>query len=129
MLVTRNATKWFNSLERWNDMHHMLNFWGNRSICGFDGSLEGKGMEHWTDLYHSSESKREYWIAFYEAHTQKIREFALAHLSLTYLEVELEHEKVAEQLERFTGVKQTCFKHCLPGQMSVSITCQNPRSP
>lgn len=129
MLVTRNATKWFNSLERWNDMHHMLNFWGNRSICGFDGSLEGKGMEHWTDLYHSSESKREYWIEFYEAHTQKIREFALAHLSLTYLEVELEHEKVAEQLERFTGVKQTCFKHCLPGQMSVSINCQNPRSP
>ena len=124
MLVTRNATKWFKSLERWNK-GRLLTAWGNRSSCGFDGSLEGKGMEYWTDLYHSSESKSQYWIEFYEAHTQKIREFALAHLSLTYVEVELEHDKVAKQLKRYTGVKESCFKHCLPG---INATCQGRRT-
>ena len=122
MLVTRNATKWFKSLEKWNNL---LNVWEDKSSCGFDGSLEGDGMEYWADLY--SKSKSQYWIEFYEAHTQKIRDFMLKHLSLTYVEVELEHNDVAEQLEHYTGVKQSCFKHCLPGQMSINIPC-NPRS-
>ncbi len=110
MLVTRNATKWFNSFEGWGGI---LSKW--RKICGFDGSLEGEGMEYWSDSYHSSRSKRQYWIDFYEAHTQKIREFALQHLSLTYVEVELENDKMAEQLERYTGVKQSCVQVCHPG--------------
>ena len=111
MLVTRNATKWFNSFEGWGGI---LKAWGQRS-CGFDGSLEGEGMEYWNDLYMSNRSKRKYWLDFYEAHTQKIREFALKHLSLTYVEVELENDKMAEQLELYTGVKQSCVQVCHPG--------------
>eukprot|EP00984_Skeletonema_dohrnii_P000222 scaffold70_cov124-Skeletonema_dohrnii-CCMP3373.AAC.3 len=111
MLVTRNATKWFNSFEGWGGI---LKAWGQRS-CGFDGSLEGEGMEYWYDLYMSNRSKRQYWLDFYEAHTQKIREFALKHLSLTYVEVELENDKMAEQLELYTGVKQSCVQVCHPG--------------
>ena len=111
MLVTRNATKWFNSFDGWGGI---LKAWGQRS-CGFDGSLEGEGMEYWNDLYMSNRSKRQYWLDFYEAHTQKIREFALKHLSLTYVEVELENDKMAEQLELYTGIKQSCVQVCHPG--------------
>ncbi len=114
MLVTRDANKWFNSFEGWGGI---LRKWGQQS-CGFDGSLEGEGMEYWADLYHSNEnkrSKRQYWIDFYQAHTQKIREFALEHLSLTYVEVELENDKMAQQLEHYTGVKQSCVQVCHPG--------------
>ena len=75
----------------------------------------GEEMEYWNDLYISSESKMQYWIEFYEAHTQKIREFALKHLSLTYVEVELENDKLAEHLELYTGVKQSCVQVCHPG--------------
>ena len=111
MLVTRNATKWFNSFDGWGSIKSA---WGQR--CGFDGSLEGEGMEYWADSYHHSHrGKRQYWIDFYEAHTQKIREFALEHLSLTYVEVELENEKMAEQLELYTGVQQSCVQVCHPG--------------
>jgi len=111
MLVTRNTTNWFNSFKNWGSI---LKAWGQRS-CHFDGSLDGEGMEYWADLYYSTNSKRQYWIDFYEAHTQKIREFALKHLSLTYVEVELENPKMAEQLELYTGVKQSCVQVCHPG--------------
>eukprot|EP00984_Skeletonema_dohrnii_P034899 scaffold34135_cov183-Skeletonema_dohrnii-CCMP3373.AAC.3 len=113
MLVTRNATKWFKSFTEWR-WGELLEEWGQGS-CAFDGSLGGEEMEYWNDLYISSESKRQYWIEFYEAHTQKIREFALKHLSLTYVEVELENDKMAEQLELYTGVKQSCVQVCHPG--------------
>mmetsp|Transcript_12938 Transcript_12938/g.26145 ORF Transcript_12938/g.26145 Transcript_12938/m.26145 type:complete len:405 (+) Transcript_12938:2123-3337(+) len=113
MLVTRNATKWFKSFTEWN-WGELLKDWGQGS-CAFDGSLGGEEMEYWNDLYISSESKRQYWIEFYEAHTQKIREFALIHLSLTYVEVELENDKMAEHLELYTGVKQSCVQVCHPG--------------
>ncbi len=111
MLVTRNATKWFNSFEGWGGI---MSKW--KKSCGFDGSLELEGMKYWSDSYRSNRNnKRQYWIDFYEAHTQKIREFALQHLSLTYVEVELENDRMAEQLERYTGVKQSCVQVCHPG--------------
>ncbi|KAL7459157.1 hypothetical protein ACHAWC_010895 [Mediolabrus comicus] len=109
MLVTRNPKKWYHSFESWGSI---LKRWGER--CGFDGSLDGVGMEYWADLHHSSERER-YWVEFYEAHTQKIREFAMKHLSLTYVEVELEDDKMAEQLEYYTGVEQKCVQVCHPG--------------
>ena len=36
-------------------------------------------------------------------------------LSLTYVEVELENDKLAEHLELYTGVKQSCVQVCHPG--------------
>jgi hypothetical protein len=114
MLVTRNATDWYKSFEGWGSI---LKRWGRS--CGFDGTLEGDGMEYWNRLYHSNESKMQYWIEFYEAHTQKIREFALENLSLTYVEVQLESETMAEQLERYTGVEQSCVQVCHPGPMWI----------
>mmetsp|Transcript_17804 Transcript_17804/g.27949 ORF Transcript_17804/g.27949 Transcript_17804/m.27949 type:complete len:403 (-) Transcript_17804:1191-2399(-) len=117
MLVTRNAKKWARSITGWNG--RIMNLWADES-CHFDGSLEGEGMKYWADQFASASGdsprqKMQYWIEFYEAHTQKIREFALKHLSLTYVEVELENVKMAEQLEQYTGVKQSCVQVCHPG--------------
>jgi len=117
MLVTRNATKWAKSITGWNGK--IMKLWADES-CHFDGSLEGEGMEYWASQFVSargdiSRKKVHYWIDFYEAHTQKIREFALKHLSLTYVEVELENDKLAEHLELYTGVKQSCVQVCHPG--------------
>ncbi len=59
--------------------------------------------------------KEDYWIDFYNAHTQKIREFAMNNPSLTYVEVELEDENMAKKLENYTGVPSTCVMDCHPG--------------
>ncbi|KAL7459161.1 hypothetical protein ACHAWC_010899 [Mediolabrus comicus] len=118
MLVTRNSTKWAKSITGWNGK--IMALWAEEA-CHFDGSsLDGEGMEYWNDLFTSSPGKLsrkkvKYWIEFYEAHTQKIREFAMKHLSLTYVEVELENDKMAEQLEYYTGVTQKCVQVCHPG--------------
>jgi len=117
MLVTRNATKWANSITGWNG--RIMKLWADES-CGFDGSLDGEGMKYWADLFASVDGdiprrKVDYWVEIYQAHTQKIREYALKHLSLTYVEVELENDKMAEQLELYTGVKQSCVQVCHPG--------------
>jgi hypothetical protein len=61
-----------------------------------------------------SQSHDEYWANFYHAHTQKIRDFAMKHLSMTYLEVEL-NDKMGELLERYTGVSASCVMDCHPG--------------
>ena len=118
ILVTRNSTKWAKSITGWNGK--IMALWAEES-CHFDGSsLEGEGMEYWNHLFTSypgkvSRKKVGYWTEFYEAHTQKIREFAMKHLSLTYVEVELENDKMAEQLEYYTGVTQKCVQVCHPG--------------
>ena len=121
MLVTRNATKWAKSITGWNG--RIMKLWADES-CHFDGSLEGEGMRYWADRFNSAQGdiprrKVQYWIDFYHAHTQKIREFALEHLSLTYVEVELENDKMAQQLEHYTGVKQSCVQVCHPGPIWI----------
>jgi hypothetical protein len=121
MLVTRDATEWANSITGWNGK--IMKLWADES-CHFDGSLEGDGMEYWNRLFANSKGdiprkKLDYWVEFYAAHTQKIREFALENLSLTYVEVQLESETMAEQLERYTGVEQSCVQVCHPGPMWI----------
>mmetsp|Transcript_20612 Transcript_20612/g.36620 ORF Transcript_20612/g.36620 Transcript_20612/m.36620 type:complete len:218 (-) Transcript_20612:79-732(-) len=112
LLVTRNATSWHRSIAKWGSLIHRL-----KKYCGFDGGLhDGDTMEYWNNMYTSlPRSKEEYWVNFYQAHTQKIREFAMKHLSMTYVEVELENEKLGEILERYTSVSASCVMDCHPG--------------
>ncbi len=112
LLVTRDATAWARSMAKWGSI---LTRWGK--TCRFDGSLQSNNT-YWRDMYESApirNKKEEYWVNFYDAHTQKIREFALKHLSLTYVEVELENENVGKILEQFTKVSQECLMDCHPG--------------
>jgi len=65
---------------------------------------------------------------------QKIREFAMEHLSLTYVEAEL-NDDLGKMLEKYTGVSADCVMDCHPGpkwikEVGASSRChpigQNP---
>jgi len=111
MLVTRNAKSWHRSMSGWGSI---LAHW--RIKCGFDGNLNHTKSDYWHQRWINSPRKKEdYWIDFYNAHTQKIRDFAMKNPSLTYVEVELEDENMAKKLEYYTGVPSTCVMDCHPG--------------
>ena len=117
LLVTRNATAWARSMAKWGSI---LIRWSR--TCGFDGRLQPD--TYWQDLYDSSSpenKKEEYWVNFYHAHTQKIREFALKHLALTYVEVELENENVGEILQQYTKISPDCLLDCHPGPKWIKL--------
>ena len=128
LLVTRNATSWHKSIKKWGTL---LNRWAK--VCKFDGSYHGDEVQHWNHLY-QSESKEQYWADFYNAHTQKIREFVMKHPSLTYVEVQLEDPKMGELLEYYTGIPSTCVMDCHPGpnwhkRTNATSKCHPPGDP
>ena len=128
LLVTRNATSWHKSIKKWGTLLHR---WGK--VCKFDGSYHGEQVQHWNNLY-QSESKEQYWADFYNAHTQKIREFVMNHPSLTYVEVQLEDPKMGEILEYYTGIPSTCVMDCHPGphwhkRTNATSKCHPPGDP
>jgi len=112
MLVTRNAKSWHRSMSGWGSI---LAHW--RIKCGFDGNLNHTKSDYWHKkwILSTGRKKENYWIDFYNAHTQKIRDFAMKNPSLTYVEVELEDENMAKKLEYYTGVPSTCVMDCHPG--------------
>lgn len=116
LLVTRDATKWYKSLKSWGSIVVRLN-----KYCGFDGELhDGENMEYWRNMYNSlPKSKVDYWVNFYHANTQKIREFAMNHLSMTYVEVELENKNFGMILQKYTKVSPECVMYCHPGPFWV----------
>ena len=107
MLVTRNASSWYRSMSKWGSIMHR---W--KKFCGFDG-YHASNDKYWGKLKRSL-SKEEYWVNFYEAHTQKVREFAMEHMSMTYVEAELADD-LGEVLEPYTGVSPSCVMDCHPG--------------
>jgi len=55
------------------------------------------------------------WRAFYDAHAEKVREFARMSPHLTYVEVLLD-ETAPSVLESYTGIPANCLQHCHPGK-------------
>lgn len=94
--MTRDTNSWYHSALKW---HGMLTRW--ISMCGFGPKR--------------SEKNQTYWTSFYNAHTEKIRRFAMTHLSMTYIELELGNDAAAK-LEHYTGIASDCLMHCLPQQ-------------
>ena len=84
-------------------------------------------MKGWVSKcrFGSRTEDEEYWTNFYNAHTQKIREFATNHLSMAFVELELEGENMGELLEYFTGVPSSCLMDCHPGTEWLK---QNPNA-
>ncbi len=117
LLVTREATSWYQSMKGWGSMMVRL-----KKYCGFDGSLhDGANMKYWRNMHNSLPKGREgeYWVNFYHAHTQKIRDFAMNHLSMTYVEVELENENMGKILQSYTKISPECVMYCHPGPIWV----------
>ena len=101
ILLTRNTTDWYKSIAKWSK-GRILSNWVDK--CGF-GSANSKKNET-------------YWRDFYDAHTQKIRNFVLDHLSLNYIEIQLEsntNSSTSQSLEYYTGINSSCFLKCKPG--------------
>ena len=73
-------------------------------------------MDYWSNNF-EDQDQEEYWVNFYHAHTQKIRDFAMKHLSMTYVEVELENKRIGEILEKYTKVSPECIQDCHPGPL------------
>jgi hypothetical protein len=97
-MVPRNATAWYKSVKNWGN-GRLLRGWAKR--CGFSGSIGDYSQADWE--------------SFYNAHTEKIRQFALNNLHLTYVEVELESADSGEIMEYYTGIRKRCLQHCFPG--------------
>eukprot|EP00804_Cyclotella_cryptica_P013026 CCRYP_002351-RA/>CCRYP_002351-RA protein AED:0.02 eAED:0.02 QI:104/-1/1/1/-1/1/1/446/933 len=97
MLLTREVDSWYSSMTKWNE-GRLLKAWRHR--CAFRGALGDGSKDDWIDFYH--------------AHTEKIRNFAREHLTMTYVEMEL--EDAPSMIEYYTGVDSECFQHCLPGK-------------
>ena len=103
MYLTRDVNSWYASATKWNE-GRILKSWKAR--CGFHGGLNTGSKEDWTSFYH--------------AHTEKIRRFAKEHLTMTYVEMELED---ASLIDYYTGIHADCLKHCLPGKKAKE-TCK-----
>jgi hypothetical protein len=96
VLVTRSPNSWYDSVTKWHN-GKMMKRWID--WCGFPGYLVD-GTEE------------ERWVYFYQAHTQKVRDFVLENLGLTYIELELEKGHL---MERYTGIDSSCWMNCKPG--------------
>jgi len=127
LLVTRDASSWYRSMSKWGGI---MGRW--KKYCRFDGHLhttttnnhnnnnsDSTNIEYWRNMFDQTVRSREkeemYWINFYHAHTQKIREFALSHLSMTYIEAELENPNIGSILQQYTKVSPDCVLSCHPG--------------
>lgn len=124
LMVTRNATSWARSIKKWGNLLHR---W--KKMCGFDGRFRSSdhSIAYWDDLHEDAETYEEYWVQFYHAHTQKIREFAMEHLTMTYVEAELEDPDMAEKMERYTTISRDCIMDCHPGPKWIKQHNQTSR--
>lgn len=95
-MLLRSAASWYKSASNWGE-GRLLKAFKNR--CGF---------------LPLGNTTQEDWEYFYNAHTEKLRQYALKNLHITYVEVEL-NEEAGEIMEVYTGINSTCLMHCYPG--------------
>ena len=92
LLVKRQSWAWRESIQKWKG-----------------GNLLKKWLA--CDKFPRKNANDTAIEAFYEEHAQRIRDFARSHPSLTYIEIQLEDDNVAEQLEGSIGVNASCWGH------------------
>lgn len=112
----RNATQWVESSLHWN---HLLSRYD--TFCGGFPEIRKKddanhNLEAPPPLLHGEYTPKQpgttepEWTAWYEAYTQRIRDFARQHPSLTYVESPLEDiNGTAQLLHELTGIPESCY--------------------
>ncbi len=106
LLVVRDSESWIASFKKWAG-GRLLKKWID--TCSFPLGKPVK-REEVTDRD---------WKDFYEAHTEKVRQFAKKHPHMTYVEVELGVSS-ANMMEFYSGIPRSCFGDCHPGKKHVS---------
>jgi hypothetical protein len=108
----RNSTQWVESSNHWN---HLLERYD--TFCGgfpeiiqeYGNLSKANAVPGLYEPKHPATSTLD-WIAFYERYTQRIRDFAKQHPSLTYLERPLEDmDGTAQFLQEQTGISASCY--------------------
>jgi hypothetical protein len=104
LLTVRDSTRWLDSVTRyrwekqnWSLLNNLLqcsDLWPTQRQ-----DLGNRSLTEW-DLK-----------AFYNWHTEHVRNFARAHPSMTYVEVSLESDSTGQQLEDAIGIPATCWGH------------------
>ena len=101
MNVVRDATAWYQSALKWNNL---TTRWSKN--CG---ALGGNDSALGFPLGNATEAE---WVDFYNQHTQRVRNFATKHPSMTYVEVSLENEEQRQQvLQDSFGISTFCWGH------------------
>lgn len=102
LLVIRNTTAWMKSISRFNGLR---NRWGRR-CPGFPS-------------YGTSDEEL---MNFYDQHTERIRQFAKSHPSITYVEVpSLEAADTARLLEEQIGIDAHCWEDFKPDNLTYTL--------
>jgi hypothetical protein len=111
LLLHRKFDDWYESILKWGG-GRLLQIW--RNVCGFGGPPHNNSDDT-QEEYPCLKTDVTCWRNFYNAHTEKIRRFAVDNPTLTYLEVQLD-DATPSALESYTGIPSNCFQHCHPGR-------------
>lgn len=98
IMIARNSTAWLNSMQAWDNGSLLLR-WKNCKLAA-----------HLTPTPDDPDAFR----AFYEWHTQHVRDFAAQHPSMKYIEVSLESPLAGHVLEQEIGIPASCWGICTP---------------
>jgi hypothetical protein len=107
LLVKREKEAWRQSMRHWKKGALLRKWW---KACSRDFPLKN-----------ANDSQVE---TFYEKHADRIRRFVRDRPSLTYIEIQLENNDVAEELEGKIGISKTCWGHHNSHEKRMR---QNPR--
>jgi hypothetical protein len=96
--IVRPAEKWVRSLKRYK----------KGAVMKRVGSCTCKNFPR--DLYGDDLTDEDY-ASFYTQQVERVRDFANAHPSLNYIEVELEDPNIGKVLEEKVGIEASCWGH------------------
>lgn len=111
LFVVRETEGWLKSIQNYHD-GFIMDVWKRCRTLGFPG-LDG-----------TLEDFRE----FYEWHKEMIRNFALEHPSLTYIEVDLEASDAGDILQDRVGIDANCWGHYNQGKADTPKSDRNQRN-
>ena len=95
--ILRDTTSWYESMVSWGN-GSLLDRW---KLCNITG------LPVWG-------AKAKGFLAFYEWHTENLRNFAKSHPGLTYIEIPLESPDAGKMLEDAIGIPSNCWGVCKP---------------
>jgi hypothetical protein len=97
LLLRRNVTKWAASVTRYADLAQRWQKCPREDMIPL-GNDATRNLEQ-----------------FYENHSNRLRQFAKDHPSITYVELELEGPNMGQQMEDAFGGPASCWRNCQPG--------------